>query len=304
MKNLKIFALLLILALFAAGCGKSVELRGNSTANITNRGYVATDGTNFYYRLGSNILRETSEGAVTTICAEKAEFINYYEGSVYFVNLDDNNTIYSMLTDGTNLTKISDANAWYLSVVDDWIYYADRGSEGGIYKFRTDGTGLTLISEAIAQYVNVTGGWIYYADLYNSGIHRIDTNGQHYSRISADECANLSVVGKQIYYRSYTSIGLYHMNLDGSNVVKLSDQGASAITVYRDQLYFSVYNDKTYRMSPEGENPTDIYYERALTINTAGDWLFFHSIDCSRLVRYNILTGEITTSQDTSDISY
>lgn len=300
----RVIVLLLAVLLFATGCGNRAEQRGNSAANTSNRGYVAADGNTLYYRFGNAILREDNMGAVSTVCAKKADFLNFYDGLLYFVNLDDNNTLYSVKPDGTELTRISDIGAWYVSIVNGWIYFADRGSEGGIYKINIETGGLTRISEAIAQYVNVADGWVYYADLYNSGIYRMDTNGLRTTRISAEECASLNVVGKQIYYRSYTKIGLYRMNTDGTDVVKLNEQGASTIALYRGELYFSVYNDKTYQMTPDGKDLKDIYYERALTINAEGDWLFFHSIDCFRLVRYNLLTGETESSQDNSATAY
>ena len=59
------------------------ERRGNTVGNIVNEGLVAKEGQWIYYR-----------------------------------NLDDDDKIYKIRTDGTGRTRISDDNSWCINVVD------------------------------------------------------------------------------------------------------------------------------------------------------------------------------------------
>lgn len=88
--------------------------------------------------------------ALVILVSNAAPFINCAAISekkwVYYINSNDNNRLYKMLSDNTNVTKLSDYIVSQAVVCDDWIYftvsYKDTAprSDYGLFRIKTDGS--------------------------------------------------------------------------------------------------------------------------------------------------------------------
>jgi hypothetical protein len=82
-----------------------------------------------------------------------------------------------MRTDGTGETIVINDNVEDINVVGDWIYYVSVDDLESICKVRTDGTGKTVINSDHSQRLNIAGDWIYYTIAEKDTFYRIHTDG-------------------------------------------------------------------------------------------------------------------------------
>ena len=178
---------LLLAALWYFGLrpGHGGNARGNTTGNIVNGGHVAQQG-----------------------------------DWIYYLNIDDDEKIYKVRTDGSDRTRVNDDTSWHLNVVGDWIYYTniDDDDEKKIYKICTDGSDRTRVNDDSSFFLNVVGDWIYYTNIDDDEkIYKIRTDGSDRTRVNDDSSFFLNVVGDWIFYEnSDDEEKIYKIRTDGS----------------------------------------------------------------------------------------
>lgn len=161
---------------------------------------------------------------------------NIYNDIIYFTNADDNNCIYKMNLDGTELAKFNNQSSNSIVIEDDWIYYVseEKGNSltGGIYKINVDGTGNTMVSDVEAYGINVYKGYIYYVNYKdNQTIHRMSTDGTGDIKLSyKEDCfSGITICNDVLFFKAYVYVGTtgtptpFHINLDGSDCEALNN---------------------------------------------------------------------------------
>jgi hypothetical protein len=148
--------------------------------------------------------------------------LNVVNDWIYFFDkdVDGENAIWKMKTDGSDLQKIHDGRTDYMIVDGDWIYYVDY-DDRSLYKMDIDGTSNQLILEGDIANLNITDDWIYYRNLdgIESSLWKIKTDGSGNQLIVTDNAVEICIINDWIYYRinndhTYT---IYRIKSDGSN---------------------------------------------------------------------------------------
>ncbi len=95
------------------------------------------------------------------ICKESGKDINVFNHTLYFISRE-NNRIYSVKTDGSELTKISGDEAGYLNVCEGYIFYQNLSAEGRLFSIEINTSRKKKINNENSQYINITSDRIYY----------------------------------------------------------------------------------------------------------------------------------------------
>ncbi len=140
-----------------------------------------------------------------------------YNDRIYFSNLKDDGTLYSMDLDMLNFKKISNDRAEYINATGSYIYYSRMNhkkekSKPSVFAFR------------------------------NAGLYRINLNGRNTKSLNDNPSGLLNVYGNNVYYQHYTNedgLKFYKVGIDGSGEKKLSDEGILPMTIDDSVLYYS-----------------------------------------------------------------
>jgi len=205
------------------GASTVLNVYGNTSGNIANKGVAAIQGNRIFY---SDSGFSTSKG------------------------------IYAVNTNGGDRQKLSDDMAMYINVVGDRIYFRNNSDSGSLYVMKTDGSGIRQLTDGEAHHVNVVDDRIYYCDDYYGGnLYTMNINGGDKQLLTNDIADSINVVGNRIYYSNYNdNQNLYVMDLNGGSKQKLSDErSTNNINIVSDWLFYCAVN---FDKSPY---PTELY---------------------------------------------
>lgn len=158
--------------------------------------------------------------------------------------------IYKCKTDGTGLSKISDAYADYICFSDGWIYGSVSSYEFddgiSIWKMRTDGTEFTVIAEygngAVCSF-QMEGDWLFL-------------------------CSPCEIAADVMPESAYGSGGIYRMKTDGSEMTKTVDGNIWYFTVNNNIIYYEdgypsedITNNALFKAETDGSSNVQITAE-------------------------------------------
>jgi hypothetical protein len=288
---------------------------GNTSSNINNGGYVATDGVWDYFWLGSTALhneentlklakmkRDGSEFQILT--EDKPMYVNVVGDWIFYIKgrFDDlsytiDGPIYKIRKDGSGREELYGNNATEMTVVGENIYFITY-PEYRLYRMKTDGSELTRLIDDISYYLQYDEGWLYFEIDQKNYIYKLNlaTNSKPIKVMEAPEVYVIS--NDWIYYLSWKEIdgldrmdGLYRMGLDGTNVLKLFDQSAVNYTVTDDSIYVTgrkmkrneddVDNYDYYKMNLDGTEVSKIplkdieHHNRSTVFGVFGEYIYY-----------------------------
>lgn len=146
--------------------------------------------------------------------------LNIIDDWMYFfdVDADDEEHIYKMKTDGSDLQIIFDGRADHMIVDGEWIYFQNYFEDKALYKMKTDGSDVQLMVDTWIEALNVADGWIYYVDHSDKSLYRIKTDGSEKQLICSDNASDVNIIQDYIYYRinGDNTKCLYRIKIDGS----------------------------------------------------------------------------------------
>ena len=190
----------------------------NYNGNIVNSGIVAEN--NEYIFISSvsgksnGIFRKSKEnGEVIKICDDMAIYLNFYENELYYVNLNDNGTIYKIDDDGNDKKKVIDyKDCEYFTIADESAFF-EYGENGNIYS-----------------------------------PYRADYNFENVTKLNDDDTEGLIYDNGYLYYSNWSDGGkIYKMKTDGSEKTALNGSYSSFLTVYDDWVYY-INDDDNYKI--------------------------------------------------------
>lgn len=136
-------------------------------------------------------------------------------GVIYFSNPYDNNKLYSMNSDCSNIKCINDDTVSHISSKGDYIYYIKDNSK------------------------SVSNSTILRGEIY--GIVRCKLNGNQYTTLHTSHCTDLSLTGNTLVFSStYNAKPVtYTVDINGKNKKIIYDNVVNNASVYKGHLYYS-----------------------------------------------------------------
>lgn len=194
------------------------------------------------------------------------------DGVVYFANVYDQNALYSMNPDGTNMKKLLSAKVKYINAGGNFLYYYMTDS--------TTSTGLGFIRRVM-------------------GIYRCQKNGKGVQTISRDPSLEMILIGNDIYYQHYdnkTAVNLHKVNTEGEKDTKIASEIINPAGVYGDVIYYANQTDNHFLMVLDTANDSMSEYVKHNVWNPVRQGNFIYFIDLSnnhKLARYSIENNDI-----------
>jgi hypothetical protein len=222
---------------------------GNTVGNITNLGHLVKSGDWLFYPVAN-----------------------------------DNNSMYRMHLDGTELEKLNDDSSQNFNAVGDWIYYRNLSDAGYIYKMRTNGEEIERLDSGDGDDLSVIDGWIYYINKKdNETIYKIRTNGTERTKLNNDKSNELNVVDGWIYYSNknaedYHDYTLCKIRVDGSEKTVICDDTCYGINVVDGWVYYCNVNDNQamYKIRIDGSERQMITDDSVNEyLNVDGEWIYY-----------------------------
>lgn len=218
------------------------------------------------------------------------------DGKIYFANSYDNDRMYSMNIDGTDLKKLTSSSVAHINGAGDYLYYfMDSGSGGkgfgyvirtyGVYRTKTDGSNSACLVKDGCTAMQLVGDYLYYQRYNNQDFtkfHKIKTDKSEDIRVS-DSIINPAACHNGIIYFNGSETDHYLYALDTRN--------DSITTVYEGDLWYPVYyQDYIYYMDLSSDyricryslsnNTVEILTDdRADTFNVGGSYIYYQRND-------------------------
>ncbi|KAA9006301.1 DUF5050 domain-containing protein [Paenibacillus spiritus] len=162
--------------------------------------------------------RELGEADEIMVYSEGADELAMGKDTLYFID-DEDYYLFSIKTDGTNLTKLVDNDTIFdVAVEGDSVVYTNYD---GIFVMDQDGGNKRQLTDDSADWLQTGNGWVYYSDTMEDDpvISRIKLDGSGKDEVLSGDFSEEQVAGDWIYFvrddETYRSKG------DGSKIEKL-----------------------------------------------------------------------------------
>ena len=190
-----------------------------------------------------------------------------HDGKVFFANSADNDALYVMNSDETDVKKISSTSVISLNADDHRIYYSMSA--------KSNGTGLGYIRKS-------------------SGMYSIDHKGHDSICYTTNPVAQFILYGNTLYYQNYikkSGTTVYSITTDRQNNHEVINQYVNLVNPYWGYIYFGNMsnNHHLYIYDPITEQ-ADEYWSHNVYLPAADSdgWIYFIDPDTDyELHRYN-----------------
>lgn len=187
----------------------------------------------------------------------------------------DEDGLYKMKPDGSQILKIAPQVPQYLNLDGQHLYYAANG----IYKADVNGTGLQKLTDA-GNTLILAGDWLYFNDDDNN-IWRMGKDGSDKRKMVEGKL--VAVAGNRLYYTKDSS--LFATDLASEKEAKLYSFTAERYSipiVQRGKIYYTDYKS-IYRLNSDGTNQETLY-----------------TTDKDNLFSINVYDGEVLVTEGNS----
>ena len=268
--------------------------QGNTSGNIMETAFVASDGDWLYYRHLTKYYPTTPGQLYKTkmdgtgnikLNDDMSYYINVLNGWVYYMDLYG---LYKIRTDGTERTKLSDDYASILTVIGNWIYYSNGSNGGKLYKININGSNRTKLNDDLSSAFNIIQDWIYYRnDSDGFKPYKIKTDGTGREKLN-DIAAfgNMTIIDDWIYYIAPGAPNInniYKMKFDGMNITKLTDDNVERMNISGGYIYYTKIvgppGGDLYKTRLDGTNKMSFNINFVIQLNVIGDWVYYLTTD-------------------------
>ncbi len=223
-------------------------------------------------------------------------FINVVDKYIFYVNMEDDFTIYKADIDGNNDKKIYASSVSSLYVHNDILYFIDNDTSY-LCSMRLDGSNLERIAKNVKIY-NIFENIIYYVT-YNELLHKdfirsIDVSNTNIDNLigEADEVQWINVVNDKIYFLSFGQ-GVYESNISYYKPTLIIEGNipVNTLYLYKGNLYFKDYNigGLTRKFNLQNHHEMKIKNEKYEYITILKDRIFYYKND---MLYISYLNGE------------
>lgn len=207
------------------------------------------------------------------------------DNKIYFTNSADNDTLYSMDMDLSNMKKIIDDKVSYINAAGDYIFYTRRND-----KKASTGEGLLSLSA--------------------TGLFRITKDGKRLGKLYEEPTQVANLYGNYVYYQHYNNndgLQLYSAKIDGSSNEKLTEEGVAPYVIENGTIYFTG-QDKDHMihtMNTNGSGKNLLFDGNCTSLMKAGNHLYYMDMDQNyALVRVDLEGNDAQTLVNTRLATY
>ncbi|RDU22322.1 DUF5050 domain-containing protein [Anaerosacchariphilus polymeriproducens] len=202
-----------------------------------------------------------------------------YKNKIYFSNPYDNNALYVMNSDGSNVTILNSDQVSGINVYGNYIFYS-RNNQGN----KSDFSFLQINTKSLC---------------------RTNLDGKNLNVLDSEPTQYPALIGNYLYYQHFDKsniASLYQVKIDGTEKKQLLKEPVIPTGISKNGLYYNnvIENLHMFLYNPITEDTSKLYSENSFFIVPDGEFIYF--INCNQnytLCRYNINTKEV--QQLTSD---
>ncbi len=171
------------------------------------------------------------------------------DGIVYFANAYDNNALYSMNPDGSNMKKLNANSVASINAAGKYLYYymesGVSGGEGlgymgrtaGIYRSEKNGKKTVCLDRTYAVTMQLCGNYLYYQDYNNK-------TGTQLTKIKIDKTDKATVADYVINPASYANGIIYFNGTQNDHALyTLRTASDSISSIWQANIWNPVYQD-------------------------------------------------------------
>ncbi|HOP11947.1 MAG TPA: DUF5050 domain-containing protein [Oscillospiraceae bacterium] len=254
---------------------------GTYPSNLSIGGGAVTDGNCIYYsrldyysvdakeyRLWKYDFATEEHSQVTEF---RTDYLNYYNSRLFYIKNADK-FVYSMNTDGSGITQLTQETVNKLLVYEGKLYCL---TDSELYTIASDGTGKSVLYSGKCTGLYFDGGTTYIITDENQVCVLTDGTATPIEGVFA---YSIVVNNGWIYYLNVNDSSLvYKVRTDGTDLRKLYSGTSENLLIADGMLYFvSIeigYN--IIRIDCNGNSKVLVNYDRANSINVIGDYMLY-----------------------------
>lgn len=143
------------------------------------------------------------------------------DGKVYFSNPYDENTLYSMNPDETEIKKLNSMAVKYINAAGKYLYFYQYDS--------SEGSGLGYV-------------------IKTTGLYRMNKNGNNNVLLKRDAVDNVTLIDNKVFYQNLSKqdVSLDYISIDKETSSTILDYRVTVGSVYGGSVYYANYNDNLY----------------------------------------------------------
>lgn len=196
-------------------------------------------------------------------------------GRIYFSNMKDDGSLYSMDTECTNMVKIYSDKVKYINGDSHYLYYS-----------RVNNTKENRPQSTLS--------------FNNYGLYRINPDGSNIKLLEKEASGMLSIFKNTVHYQRYTprtGLQLYSVQIDRKNNKKLTEDALLPASYYNGMMYYSgVSGDHDiHSLSMDTYVPQTIYSGNTFMPIATKDGIYFISVEDNYSLCRIDLNGENKT---------
>lgn len=189
------------------------------------------------------------------------------DGKVYFANAYDNNALYSMNSDETEIEKLNSNSVASINAGGDYLYYY---MESG-----TNGKGLGFMGRT-------------------AGIYRSEKNGKRVSCLDRTFAVTMQLCGNYLYYQDYdnkTGTVLTKIKIDKTDKTEVADYVINPASCVNGLIYFNGTQDdhELYTLNTANDTITSVWAGDIWNPVFVDGYVYYMDVQNNyRLCRYNM----------------
>lgn len=218
------------------GALQRMSLEGKDRRLLTLRsvGNVHVGGDRVFYRASDfdddwgKLYSCNLNGRKKKLLAKKAREFCVDGNTIYYVNMEDGNSLWAMDVSGNDKRKLVDEDVLGLNFDEKYIYYNEWESFN-IFRMDKQTLQTECISKEQCEEINLAGDWIYYCNRSDEGaLYRISKDGSVKEKLADGRAATINVAADTVFFvrmaQKAEDWGWYMLNLDERREIKLADR--------------------------------------------------------------------------------
>ena len=227
------------------------------------------------------------------MAAVQGEWIFYCEPS-------DQNCLYKMRSNGSDVQKISDEPVGYINVVGEKVYAQARNNTFNVLCYNAATGELIQNYFAFSYYLTVTDQYMVSADgtdHANIYLYRF-SDGYQKVLLSDNSASQICMAGDRIYYRNSNDNNcLYSMDSTGSQIRKETSHSILSYNINNSVIYYIAEDGFLYST----QQVAPILSDSVSCFNFSGDWVYYgNQSDGNRLYAMSLSDGSVQKLTDCS----